>query len=547
MVGSACARGNEAREAFEEPQVAKGDAAPPEPPPPPTLAPATFDDFGPPIIDGSAPKDAGQQLGAAKPASSGGPCLSEPELGTLFPRNWLRPRFAWTAMPGQNLYELRVHVDNQKNDLLVYTTSTRWTMPKAMWEAVSLHSNDMPMNVTVTGASLSGGKISKAAIGSKGDIRVAPAQAPGSVVYWSTADNGSLKGFSVGEESVGPVLTPAQIKQRPVSACIGCHAATPDGEFTVMSTPSAGYGNVVARIAPGAGGAVGDVPTFLSPAAKTTLEQGPLGISAFSRAHWGPGDRVMIASSGNDLVWIDLEASTAGLARGTIARQGMPAPGARAGSPAWSHDGNTIAYVATNHYTSGRLGTEFAQNGAGAVADIYTVPYNDRAGGAATPVAGAADPSMLEFYPAFSPDDAMLTYVRAPNGTQMYSQKSGEVFVVPAAGGTATRLAGNDPPACTSRKSPGVTNSWPSWAPNVEEHGGRKYYWVVFSSTRRGTEGTSTVPEPAPQLYLAPVVLESSGDVTTYAALYIWNQPEAEGNHSPSWENFQIPPSPPPK
>jgi hypothetical protein len=49
----------------------------------------------------------------------------------------------------------------------------------------------------------------------------------------------------------------------------------------------------------------------------------------------------------------------------------------------------------------------------------------------------------------------------------MYDQPLGEVFILPAAGGTATRLAANDPPACTGKTSPGMTNSWPKWSPQA--------------------------------------------------------------------------------
>jgi len=34
--------------------------------------------------------------------------------------------------------------------------------------------------------------------------------------------------------------------------------------------------------------------------------------------------------------------------------------------------------------------------------------------------------------------------------------------------------------------------------------------------------------------------------VQSYGALYLWNQPETTGNHTPAWDEFKIPPAPAP-
>jgi len=77
---------------------------------------------------------------------------------------------------------------------------------------------------------------------------------------------------------------------------------------------------------------------------------------------------------------------------GTIARTG---DSNSAGAPAWSHDGNTVAYCSTDHGTKdGRMNTGSS--------DIFTVPYND---GKVELRARqrAASSSKNEYYPAFSP------------------------------------------------------------------------------------------------------------------------------------------------
>ena len=166
-------------------------------------------------------------------------------------------------------------------------------------------------------------------------------------------------------------------------------------------------------------------------------------------------------------------------------------------------------------------------------ADLYAVPYNSRKGGTAAKIPGASDPNVEEYYPAYSPDDAWLAYDTAPSGSTMYSQPLAEVSVIPAAGGTPTRLIANDPPACTGATSPGVTNSWPKWAPQATTFAGKTYYWIIFSSTRDA--------DKSPQLYITGVVVQGT-TVKSYAAIYLWNQPAAEHNHTPAWDFFKIPP-----
>jgi hypothetical protein len=206
--------------------------------------------------------------------------------------------------------------------------------------------------------------------------------------------------------------------------------------------------------------------------------------------------------------------------------------------PNWSHDGANIAYVSTYAGKDGRLGAGSA--------DIYKVPYNNKAGGTATPLPGASDPGYNEYYPSYSSDDAFIAFNRIASGQDMYYNPTSEVFVVPAAGGTATRLAANDPPACSGIKSPGITNSWPKWSPEALTYQGKTYYWIIFSSTRDGYTIQKKPAGKASQLYITGIVVEG-GKITTYPGVYLWNQPADTSNNTPAWDAFQIPPVPPPK
>lgn len=600
---------------------------------------------GGPDINVDAPTNAASLF--SQPGSPGsGPCLREPTLGpngtgSMFPRNWLTPRFEIANPDSSHVYEITLTSPDEEGALHVYlsggnadaggTSVAQWTMDPKMWEQLAADDSAMKITVTVSSVPTGGGT---PVIGSQGDIEMAPANANGAMIYWSTSgyDNSAtsteLQGFQVGDDNTATVLTSSQVRQ-PVRAvplksdgttgdlqvtplvpvwCIGCHTATPDG-LNVAFTAQWPWPNAVANVAPSAGN-VGDTPSWMTNGAEWNLSpdvgngqyttwyappavsQVQLGISTFSPAHFATGDRKLITSIGaawdstadlsdpgaatgvvTQLIWVDLETATGdtsmtGLpmapcgpnpptsnvgkqtayqacqpvpasngAWGTIARTG---DSNSAGAPAWSHDGNTVAYCSTDHGTKdGRMNTGSS--------DIFTVPYNDGKGGTASPVNGAASSSKNEYYPAFSPDDEFIAFdVVGPNDI-MYEQPNAEIWIVPSNGGTATRLASNDPPSCTGVKSPGAQNSWPKWAPaqdcsNVGDDGAT-YYWLTFSSTRRDT--TDPAATKKQQLFISGVKVDSTGSLTTYPAVFLWNQDQSLNNMTPAWANFAINHAPP--
>jgi hypothetical protein len=345
-----------------------------------------------------------------------------------------------------------------------------------------------------------------------------------------------------------------------------------------------------------------------------------LGTQTFSPAHYATGDRIEIAQLGNsldqpdvpnttmqapiqlacqdgtgaapcvngvvvsELAWINLEWTGLGDAGRPSAAPAAPTNGGwgilartgdtnSAGTPNWSNDGMTVAYTSAPEGTmDGRLQGPVAAGDAQppvtppSSADIRWIPYNANnpppggAGGPATPLPGASDPTLNEYFPAFSPDDALIAFNSVPAADSMYNQPLTEVYVVPfngGKGGTAVRLVANDPVACTGVVSPGVQNTWPKWAPNPKTAGdagvvsaqivgGLTYYWITFSSTR---SATSMGKE---QLYVAGITVDGKGNVETYAPIYLWNQSDTVNNLIPSWGEFSLPtptitPPPPPK
>lgn len=454
--------------------------------------------------------------------------------GLAFAEKLAASAFGWQAGGGENLFELRVHADNQVNDLVVYTTQPNWIMPQTMWSALARDSAGVPMTVSVRGAVFDGTAITSLAKGSNGPFGIAPVDAPGAIVYWHIIGgaDGELKGFNVGDDNVELALPAATVTEYSTT-CVGCHVSTPDGKYAVFSSNSAtstwadGIGSVSTSLG------IGVTPPFLSAAGKAALQTDSMGIMTTSIAHWAAGDYMVLASSvdNHTLHWVELDGADQAAASGTLPITGGDT-NANHMSPSWSHDGLNVVYGSAPQSTAGRPD--------GADNDVYMVPYNDRNGGVAKKMTNI-DTADNEYYPSFSPDDKWITFNRSANADGCYSVASAEVYVAKADGtGTATRLAANDPPACANRPSPGVTNSWPRWAPAKpapQTVNGLTYYWVVFSSKRY--DGAT------PQLYMAPVVIDATGNVQEYKAVYLWNQPPAEKNHTPAWDVFAIPPTPP--
>ncbi len=381
-------------------------------------------------------------------AASGGPCLLDPEAGSLFPRNWLRPRFHLQAGSHQDVFEIRLHADKEANDLVVYTTSPTWTMPGPIWNSLSANLVDQPITVSVRGLDSSTGKVAQ---GVSETITIAPVEAKGTIVYWTTSGGSALKGFSVGQENVVTVVTPPQTPGK----CIGCHSSSPGGEFIGFSNSSDATNGDLAHIEIRSGTNPTQQPSFLTPSAQALLQRVSQELPVFSPAHWTAGDHVAVfmhsdttdeSGQNTHLLWVDLEAASQaqGVGWGEFARTGDP--NAAAAYPFLSHDGQHIVYASAPSANPSGILTS---------GDLYTVDYGNRAGGTAQPVAGAATKQWSEFYPALSPDDAIIAYTRLPDGETSYDNPHSEIMLVDAKGGTPVRPTANDPGHVPGAHQPG--------------------------------------------------------------------------------------------
>jgi hypothetical protein len=542
-------------------------------------------------------------------------CLYEPQLGqgnapgAMYPANWLRPRFRWEGGPSGAIFEIRLHSDIEASDLVAYTKQGQWLLPKNVWLSVA---RNVHKPITATIRALAGGQVT----GVTGTFQIAPVNAGGTMVYWATTmmavtkSSSFLVGFHVGDEGVVRALTLDQVKWNNVLheggvdlrgmygggkpgflpgevQCIGCHASTPDQEAVVFGDDWP-WDKVVASVKPDT---VGQVPPYVTDGGRALLKQPGLGVQTMNAMHWQDGDRKLVTSyfnrpkpfdgsvpyppSGEKLIWMDLQTSAmidpnpgsqnGGMAQ-MVADQRNQAITAAQGTawdfigvqgetfpanvlPNWSHDGSKIVYVAASKSENGHLNKEMVVD-----ADVHMVPWNGGKGGTVTPLIGASESGVMEYYPAFSADDSLIAFNRVANPTSPgYYNSNGEIWVVATEGGKASRLAANDPVTCSGEKSPGITNSWAKWSPKVRSAGGKNYYFLIFSSARRYPNPVTLENAKPSQLYVTAIVKdEMTGQLTTYPAVYLWNQanldntgmlqPLQSNNLTPAWDEFVIPP-----
>jgi hypothetical protein len=557
-----------------------------------------------PIFQVNVPTDVGGMFGT--PTGSG-PCVTEPEDGSLFPNNWLAPR---VHVPGNTGYlKITFHADMESTDLVAYAQGDSWALPKPIWTSLAGHITEQ--NITVTVQTPSGGATSV-------NFQIAPVGAGGSMVFWSAdpkavgktgvetmaqsavVNDSFLDGFTVGDDSTlwqasgTPALSITDVQQQVAtqngntqgSHCIGCHVGTPDGN-SVGFVDAWPWGGAFANIQASTKGQA--LPTYPGASctgwntctgSRTFVQYPWMGGMAFSKSHWMTGDQTGIVAAqipisdltspwntddyqpGN-LVWIDTESSAV-----TVNSSGQPFPTRGAAFdymqhtgdlggvafPTWSNDGTTIVYSSTPGGCGGQGCTPGDQDGRLNLGhtDLYSVQYNNRAGGTATAVPGGSSSSLEEYYPSFAPDDSMLAFTAVPANQVMYANAQAELYMVPFAtpsgvsGAQAIRLNANDPPKCTNLTSPGINNHWPKWSPTIGSANNKIYYWLIFSSNRynpnpiTATGGSTPTTVYVSQLYITAVVKGEVG-YSTYPAIYLYNQPATRLNTTPAWQNFNIP------
>ena len=425
------------------------------------------DGAGPPevhtIIDPSLPPDiAGQFDGLT---FDPGLSLVYPNSGAIVPNDVGSIDVQGVAVAGLEVYRVRFAVDNG-NALVGYMPQATWLPEDTDWKWLMGRASGHTISLSLAGAHLAGGHVvGPGKTSMEQPLIVSKDAATGALFYFATTGDqisgtGALQRLELGSRQPDVFMNNAISG----SQCVGCHAISRDGSrLSFVGMDSLGSGRKTSLV------------DAANPTTRTPV------VSSVAIGAFNPDGTRYIASSGGHLAIYD---AMTGALVSNVTTSGP------ALYPDWSWDGKTIVFVRPSALCSGGA-LDFGQSDIFVYGgSIVTMKWNGTAFDNEQVVV-AADASSNNFYPAFSPDGSWIAFARAStsvpsswsvassaclgqNGNGVsYDNPSSSIWLLPAAGGTPTRLD-------TANEGTMLTNSWPKWAPKADG----EYLWMSLSSTR---------------------------------------------------------------
>jgi len=464
-----------------------------------------------------------QEQGADRPVSR--VTFLYPLDGTLFPPELPPPTFRWQDAKSEAdtwLISLQFQDEGRRLDFL--SPTRQWTPLAREWKAIKQRSRETATRVTVLGfraaapdSVLSFGRITVST--SRDEVGAPLFYREVNLPFLEAVKDPSRIRWRFGSIAA-PRPPPVVLEGLPV--CGNCHSFSRDGAVLGMDVDYANNKGsyVITPTAREMTLATSDIITWN----RYREEDKEFTYGFLSQV--SPDGRHVVSTVKDKSVFVPkpelafsqlffpIKGILAVYARGTKTFQALPGaddPSYVQSNPTWSPDGQTLVFARAPAYQLKHAGTgdkpllspeecaEFLQDGQPFQFDLYRIPFNDGRGGTSEPLAGASKNGRSNFFPKHSPDGKWIIFCQAKN--YMLLQPDSELFIVPAAGGTARRLRANT----------GRMNSWHSWSPN-----GR---WLVFSSKAN---------TPYTQLFLTH--LDEAGESTPPVVLTHLTAPDRAAN-----------------
>ncbi|MGA2185190.1 MAG: tetratricopeptide repeat protein [Bryobacteraceae bacterium] len=465
-----------------------------------------------------------ERLAAERPANI---TVDYPAEGSIFPPDIAAPTFLWRdANPEASAWRIEVRFADGAKPLKVkapgplmkvgeidpravgetnqpptltpeQAAAHTWSPDAATWEAIKRHSVSGAATVTITG-------LANQQPVSEGRVAVRTSKDPvGAPIFYrdvplmpSETQQGVIKPLAT---SALPLIawrlrniseTRSRVALTGMHTCANCHSFSLDGKTMGMDLDGPqndkglyGVVPVKAQMSIGNADVISWRPRYEKPALSDRVgfmsQVSPDGKYILTRLN-GPEANfrsTYFITNFKDYRFLQVFYPTRGILAWYDRATGQvrPLPGADDARYAqtdgvWSPDGKFVVFARAegkDPFPEGWKQAEFANdpNEPQIQYDLYRVPFNGGQGGPPEPIAGAARNGMSNNFPKVSPDGRWIVFVQNRNGQLM--RPDSQLYIVPAAGGTARRMRCNTP----------LMNSWHSFSPN-----GR---WLVFSSKSR--------------------------------------------------------------
>jgi hypothetical protein len=477
----------------------------------------------------------GHALFTGAPVDERAPLFVYPNDGVMLPPNLGKLEFHFKKVNAANtLFELSF--SNTLTDVKVLLRCTplvdgcMYLPSPAVWTWIAeTNRGGEPLSISLRATDDSG---TAHGVSRTIKIQFAPEDVRGAIYYWSTTHKSVFRyDFAGLKDEPEKFFSPADTGD----VCVGCHSLSRDGRKNVSVLGGGGDARLV----------VNDVATKAnvggpSAAGRSTFNSWNPDGTAFVGVYHGGGFDAQLHL--HDGVSAQLRSSIAGT--GTIANP--------ATHPDWSADGSKIAYAQGGLNPTYKAECACSANWKYGKGSIRMV----RQGGATWSAPETVVPSQSgknRYYPAFSPDNAVLIYNESTCDTGEYHVSCNSYADLNAKLWAATPVASSKTVELARANAKGVldpdanlSNSFPKWSPFVFQGSepGSKLMWLTFSSSRRyglrsvlpqtvGNEGLSS--------YLWMVAVDPAKVTAalptdpSYAAFAIPFQALDSSNHIAQW------------
>lgn len=417
---------------------------------------------------------------AASPTDDDTLVIAYPLDGVTVPRNLDGLAFVWDAPEGVT----RIRLTTPITDVSVYTTESPWIADSELWSVVTAANRRGEVTAQLEHGVWNGSSLSDVRRGPSIALTVNRFDATGSVLYWSTSDQGILR-IPFGSTDPEPFWTAADSEGR----CTGCHVLVESQDRMVVTHD--GVNGTFSII---------DVADPSEP--RAIVRPNDANRLTFNTVS-PDGQRMIAVTNGALSLWDVFSGNRLAT---------LDVGGERYSHPDWSPDGDSLVAVrVTGTFNSdmtffGGEIVKFGWDGSTLGEPEVLVP---------------AESGRNNYYPAWSPDGNWVAYNRSTGDA--YADGDAEIWLVSRDGTVNVALgeANGVGPAA---------NSYVRWAPLPDDD----VLWLAYSSIRRYPLAMS---EGFPQIWVAAVYpdeVTTDGDPSR-PPFWLPGQATTSNNHLPVW------------